>query len=82
VGEPIGLVDPPLFRVLGAVAFGLGANVCYAAGWLVELLVRGLGRDEGFGVWALRAGMNLSVGVTLLPALLSWVALGVALMRG
>src|SRR6185295_3382546 len=34
--------DPPLFAVVAVVAYGVGANVCYTMGWVVELLVRRL----------------------------------------
>ena len=51
------------------VAFGLAANVCYTAGWMVESVVeRWLGRPVyGLGPALFRYGLVLSVGVTLLP---------------
>lgn len=51
------------------VAFGLAANVCYTAGWIVETAVeRWLRRPVyGLGPALFRYGLVLSVGVTLLP---------------
>lgn len=51
------------------VAYGLAANVCYTAGWMVENLVeRWLKRPVyGLGPALFRYGLVLSVGVTLLP---------------
>lgn len=51
------------------VAYGLAANVCYTAGWMVENVVeRMLGRPVyGLGPAMFRYGLVLSVGITLLP---------------
>jgi hypothetical protein len=38
-GAPIGLPDPPILAVLGALLYGILANVCYTGGWIVELVV-------------------------------------------
>lgn len=52
------------------VAFGLAANVCYTAGWMVENLVERVLRRPvyGLGPAMFRYGLVLSVGITLLPA--------------
>jgi hypothetical protein len=54
------------------IAYGLGANACYTAGWVVEVFVTHLLRKNwpGFGAVAFMGGLILSVTVTLLPALL------------
>lgn len=58
---------PVPWQVIGA--YGLAANVCYTAGWIVENVVeRWLGRPVyGLGPALFRYGLVLSVGVTLLP---------------
>jgi hypothetical protein len=84
LGEPIGMPDPPIFAVLGAVAFVVGANVCYTGGWVAELLVRRAWPDqsEQFGTLTFTLGLPFAVVVTLLPAaLVSLVAIGVGLAR-
>lgn len=51
------------------VAYGLAANVCYSAGWIVENVVeRWLGRPVyGLGPALFRYGLVLSIGITMLP---------------
>jgi hypothetical protein len=51
------------------VAYGLAANVCYTAGWMVENMVERLLRRPvyGLGPAMFRYGLVLSVGITLLP---------------
>ena len=62
-----GAEKSPCLRVF--VAYGLAANVCYTAGWMVENVVeRMLGRPVyGLGPAMFRYGLVLSVGITLLP---------------
>ncbi len=54
------------------VVYGLAANVCYSAGWIVETVVqRWLKRETyGLGPALFRHGLVFSVGLTLLPAVL------------
>ena len=54
------------------VAYGVAANVCYTAGWVVENLVeRWLKRPVyALGPALFRYGLVLSIGVTLLPVAL------------
>ena len=72
--------DPGPFRlvnfVIGAVAYGLAANVCYTAGWIVENLVeRWMKRPVyGLGPALFRHGLVFSVGLTLLPVVILTVA--------
>lgn len=51
------------------VAYGLAANVCYTAGWILENVAeRWLQRPVyGLGPALFRYGLVLSIGVTLLP---------------
>ncbi len=83
VGTPIGLPDPPLFAVLGAILYGIMANVCYTGGWIVELLLRATRRGAdttAFARRALRVGVRFSVALTLLPAAVSWAVFGINLL--
>lgn len=58
VGEAIGIPDPPIFMLLGIVAYGIAANVCYTGGWIVEtnLARRGAQYRDGFRLRAFRRG--------------------------
>jgi len=67
---PIELPDPPILPILAVGAFAVMANVCFTGGWIVELLVRWLWRDDGtkFASITFTLGLAFSVGVTLAPA--------------
>jgi hypothetical protein len=69
-----GAVAPnPRELAMAAVAYGLVANVCYSAGWALELLTRMIwgSRAPRIGPLLFREGLIFSVGLTLLPVLLS-----------
>jgi len=74
VGAAIGIPDPPIFMLLGIIAYGIAANVCYTAGWIVEkhIVGRGSPSKDGFGLRAFSRGVTFSVGLTLFPAILTW----------
>jgi hypothetical protein len=74
---------PLAFMVAGAAAYGFMANVCYTFGWQIEILARRfLGRSApDLGPILFRQGLIFSVGLTLLPLIVSalaWVARCVA----
>jgi len=62
--------------LIGVAAYGIAANVCYTAGWIVENLVeRWLKRPVyGLGPALFRHGLVFSIGLTLIPALVVTVA--------
>ncbi len=72
--------DPGPFRpmnfVIGALVYGLAANVCYTAGWIVETIVeRWMKRPVyGLGPALFRHGLVFSIGLTLLPVVVLTVA--------
>jgi hypothetical protein len=70
-GSP--LILPGL--LVGALVYGIAANVCYTLGWMVELLARrAWGRSApDMGPLLFRQGVIFSVGLTLLPLLLVMV---------
>jgi hypothetical protein len=72
LGIPIGWPDPPFFAVLGVIAFGLAANVCYTGGWVAELIVRKTwpNQAEHIGPISFALGLFFAVLVTLLPVVL------------
>jgi hypothetical protein len=74
VGEAIGLPDPPILVPLGIIAYAILANICYAGGWIVELLMArsNIAVKKGFGLRAFRVGMKFSICLTVFPAVLSW----------
>ncbi len=74
---------PLPFMLAGVAAYGIAANVCYTLGWMVELLARAAwGRSApDMGPLVFRQGVIFSVGLTLMPLLLSgflWMARCVA----
>jgi len=63
----------------GVLAYGVLANICYSFGWLAEVAMRALCRDEApdAGPALFRQGLSFAVGLTLLPIpllVLAWVA--------
>jgi hypothetical protein len=54
------------------IAYGIGANICFAGGWVVEIIVRKLwrGRAGAFGEISFALGLLFSVLLTLVPAAL------------
>jgi hypothetical protein len=85
VGVPIGLPDGPLLGVFGILFYGILANFCYTGGWIAELLLRSISDGEtstAFGLRAFRLGVKFSILLTLSPAIVCWISLGVALIGG
>jgi hypothetical protein len=81
LGEPIGLPDPPIAALFGAVIYGILANILYTGGWFTELLVRHVWGEPSrdFSRIALTLGVLFSVAVTLIPAGLEVIAVSMAL---
>jgi len=71
-----------LFAMLGVIAFGIMANVCYTGGWIAELLVRRTWPQESPQVATLSftLGLVLAVLVTLLPIPLFGILILLALL--
>jgi hypothetical protein len=67
-----GMPDPPLFGLLLIVLYGIMANVCFTAGWIVELLLRSVAPSEAtvFAENTFFCGLVFSVVLTLSPAVL------------
>lgn len=68
----------PFFPVVGAVVFGVMANLCYLLGPTAEILVEKLSKGSILptGPVLYRMGLTFSVGLALFPALLmviEWV---------
>jgi hypothetical protein len=63
------LPDPPIFLVVPVLAYAIGANICFAGGWIVELLIKYTWQDEAerFGTLSFTLGIVFAVLVTLLP---------------
>ena len=78
VSEPEPLFSP-FFMFLGILIYGIGANICYTAGWIVELLLKKFGAQstEKFANAAFKAGLGFSCVITSLPiwfVLVLWIA--------
>ena len=74
-GEPIGIPNPPILVPLGIIVYGALANICYTAGWILEVQLGRLhpdARTNRFGVSAFRFGVKFSIALTILPAVLCW----------
>jgi len=82
-GEPLGLPDPPIFAVIGIIAYGVIANVCYTGGWIAELIARRVrkGGSAAFALTAFSRGLMFSLFLTLSPALLFAGILCVRILR-
>ena len=77
--------DGPLLGVFAIVFYGILANLFYTGGWISELLVRAVTTTEkasAVGLRAFRAGVYFSILLTLFPAVVSWIAFAVALLKG
>ncbi|WP_420124849.1 hypothetical protein [Longimicrobium sp.] len=84
---PFSSVIPLPMMVMAAGVYGILANGCYTLGWVTELVARRMwGRSApDMGPLLFRQGVIFSVGLTLLPLLLSvllWVARIVAAVVG
>jgi hypothetical protein len=66
-----GFQDPPIFALVGIFLYALCANVCFTAGWLVELIVRKIwpGEADRFATLSLSLGLIFSVLLTLAPGI-------------
>ena len=69
----------PVFVLRGIVVYAVLANLGYCLGWLAELAMRSLWREEApdAGPALFRQGLSFAVGLTLLPIPvmgLSWFA--------
>ena len=76
---PHASIIPLPMMLVGAMVYGVLANGCYTLGWMAELLARRVwGRSApDLGPILFRQGLIFSVGLTLLPILVSvlaWVA--------
>ena len=82
-GEPLGLPDPPILAVLGVLAYGIAANVCYTGGWVAEWVVRKVWaeRSGAFGEISFVLGTVFSILLTLVPAILVLLALVLRLLH-
>ncbi|HEX9563427.1 MAG TPA: hypothetical protein VF981_05635 [Gemmatimonadaceae bacterium] len=80
---PLPVAIPLDATVAIAGIYGFMANLCYSAGWAVELLVRRLlGREmEPVGPALFRYGFVFSIGLTLIPIAIITVAKASLLIR-
>ena len=71
-GEPLGLPDPPIVAVLAVLGYGVGANVCFTGGWVVEIIARKIWPEKvgAFAQISFAFGMVFSLLLTLAPAAL------------
>jgi hypothetical protein len=76
VSEPIDWPNPPIFAIIGVVLYAIGANVCYTAGWLAELISREVWGDtvKSFAEISFTLGIIFSFLLTLLPGALALFA--------
>ena len=75
VGEAIYAQGSPIFEIAAVILYGITVNICFAGGWILELLSRRIWgtRAEAFGEIAFTWGTLCSVLLTLAPAALAVV---------
>lgn len=80
LGEAVGLPYPPILAVFAIVFYAIMANICFALGWAVELLVSRIWGEQAqsFGPISFTLGILFSIALTLAPAAL---ITGVVLVR-
>ena len=68
---------PPIFIAAQILFYGVAANVFYTGGWIAEILVLRTWKEKGewFFQIAFTLGLLFSIALTLLPGLVSVVAL-------
>jgi uncharacterized membrane protein len=68
--------ETPRVPLLAVIVYGIAANVCYTLGFAIELLLERLWGSQvaPVGPVLFRQGLLFSVGVTLLPIGLAWIA--------
>jgi uncharacterized membrane protein len=68
--------ETPSVPLLAVIVYGIAANVCYTLGFAIELLLERLWGSQvaPVGPVLFRQGLLFSVGVTLLPIGLAWIA--------
>ena len=66
------------------IAYGIGTNICYTGGWILESLLTksGTGDMSDFGIRAFSGGVKFPVGLTLFPAVLCRAVFLISLVRG
>ena len=84
---PHSSIVPLPMLLVGAVVYGVMANICYSLGWMTELFARRVwGRSApDLGPLLFRQGLIFSVGLTLFPVLLMvllWIGRTMAWMLG
>jgi hypothetical protein len=78
---PNGMV--PWFPPVAILVYGLMANVCYTAGWVLETLFNAWWGDQPptIGPVLFRQGVIFSVGLTLLPIFVAFISWGFRVLR-
>jgi hypothetical protein len=71
-GGELGLPDPPIFALVGVLAYAVLANICFTGGWIVEIIVRKLwpGECDNFGTTSFALGVIFSLLLTLAPGII------------
>ena len=71
-----GVPDPPFFALFGVILYGILANICFTAGWIVELFLRRFSprKADRFATNGFFYGVIFSVFLTRAPAALVGVA--------
>lgn len=74
--------DPSFSAIFGVVAYAIGANVCFTAGWFAEIIVRNIWRERAgaFAEIAFSLGFVFSILLTLVPAVFFVLILTVRLL--
>jgi hypothetical protein len=79
VAQPDEPLFSPFFLFGGILVYGVAANTCYTAGWIIELAIRKLGAEstDKFAQNAFKSGLLFSCLLTSLPiwfVLILWLS--------
>jgi hypothetical protein len=82
-GEAIGLPDSPLFGIMAIFLYGIGANICYTAGWILELFAKNIWKKpiKDFAPAAFAIGTFFSVVLNFAPVIVCFIVVAVKLLK-
>jgi hypothetical protein len=83
IGGDADFPAPTGFALFGIIVYAIGANLCFTAGWIVELGIRWFSPEEAdrFASLSFSTGLVFSVLLTLTPGILA-AAIGIFALLG
>jgi hypothetical protein len=83
LGEPLAFPSSPIGAILAIIGYAIAANVCFACGWLTEIIVRKIWQEHAgkFAQISFSLGLLFSILLTLMPAAFFVVFLVIRLLE-